>query len=169
MHPTGDPAGTVATRSAGLLEFSATFSWRSAEDLPRGPILPVLPDEKARCSVVETDDPGEARREILGEILGLTEADLGSALEAVLRSLTTAATVSEAVLETRAARVTPPKVTQAAALQALALDLRDAGFPVRFGPTWTPVADGGGICLGVSGAEEKLRSFLRTHASWSLP
>lgn len=168
MHLTGDPAGTVATRSAGLLEFSATFSYRSAEGMPRGPLLPVLPDDKARCSVVETEDPGEARREILGEIRGLTEADLGSALEVVLRSLTTAATVSEAVLHTRTTRVTQPKITPAAALQALALDLRDAGFPVRFGPTWTPVADGG-LCLGVSGAEERLGSFLRTHPSWSLP
>ncbi len=166
MHPTGDPAGTVATRSAGLVEFSARLSWRGAEDLPQGPTLPFVPDS-ARCSVVETEDPGESRREILGEILALSEADLGSALETMLRSLTTAATLSEAVLETRVARVTPVRAAPAATLQALALDLRDAGFPVRFAPTWTPLADAG-IGLGATGAEEELKSFLRTHPSWSL-
>lgn len=132
----------------------------------RGPTLPVLP-ETARCSVVETDDPGESRREILGEILALSEADLGSALEAVLRSLTTAAALSEAVLETRVARVTSVRATPAATLQALALDLREAGFPVRFAPSWTPVADGG-VCLGTEGAEQELKSYLRTHPSWGL-
>ncbi|HEX5701481.1 MAG TPA: hypothetical protein VFX77_12595, partial [Rubrobacter sp.] len=54
--PTGDPAGTIATRTAGLLEFSATLSWKTVEDLPKAPTLP-FPPETARCSVLETDDP----------------------------------------------------------------------------------------------------------------
>jgi hypothetical protein len=48
--------------------------------------------------VVETDDPETGRRGILGEIVALTERDLGSALENVLRSLTASA-LSDAVLE----------------------------------------------------------------------
>jgi hypothetical protein len=166
VFPTGDPAGTVATRSAGLLEFSATLSWNRVEDLLQAPTLPALP-ETARCSVVETDDPETGRRGILGEILALSERDLGSALETVLRSLTTSAALSDAVLETRATRVTPPASAPATTLQALALDLRDAGFEVRFAPSWTPVPVDA-IGLGVLGAEQELVSFLLAHPSWTL-
>ena len=164
MRPTGDPAGTVATRSAGLIEFSATLSWGSAEDVPEGPTLQILPTS-ARCSVVETDDFTENRREILGEILALSEADLGSALERVLRSLTIAAALSDAILETRAARVAPVRPAHAETLQALALDVREAGFAVRFAPTWTTLEEGE-IGLGVSGAERELRRFLLAHPSY---
>jgi hypothetical protein len=164
VHPTGDPAGTVATTTAGLMEFSATLRWDRVEDVPQAPTLLALP-ETARCSVVETDDPAENRREILGEILALSERDLGSALESVLRSLTITAALSDAVLETRAARVTPPRSAPAMILQALALDLRDAGFHVRFAPSWTPVPEGA-VGLGVLGAEQELESFLLAHPSW---
>ena len=164
MCPTGDPAGTVATCTAGLLEFAATLSWNRLEDLPQAPTLPALP-ETARCSVVETDHPEAGRREILGEILALSERDLGSALQTILRSLTTSAALSDAVLETRANRVTAPASGPATTLQALALDLRDAGFEVRFGPSWTPVPEGA-VGLGVLGAEQELESFLDAHPSW---
>jgi hypothetical protein len=162
--PTGDPAGTVATCTAGLLEFSATLSWDRVEDLPQALTLPALP-ETARCSVVETDDPEAGRRGILGEILALSERDLGSALETVLRSLTTKAALSDAVLEIRAAHVTPAASAPATTLQALALDLWDAGFEVRFAPSWTPVPEGA-VGLGVLGAEQELQSFIETHLSW---
>ena len=128
------------------------------------PTLPALP-ETARCSVVETDDPETGKRGILGEILALSEQDLGSALQTLLRSLTISAALSEAVLETRATRVTPPASAPATTLQALALDLRDAGFEVRFGPSWTPVPEGA-LGLGVLGAERELESFLDAHPSW---
>ena len=164
--PTGDRAGTIATRTAGLVEFGATLSWNQAEDAPPVPTLPSLPGS-VRCSVVETGEPGGGRREILGEILALSERDLGSALETVLRSLTIIAALSDALLETRAARVTPPGSAPAASLQALALDLWNAGFRVRFAPSWTPVPEGR-IGLGVRGAEEKLRRFLEAHPSWDL-
>jgi hypothetical protein len=166
VRPTGDPAGTVATRCAGLAEFSATLFWRSAEDVPEEPALPGLP-QTARCSVVETFDATENRRDMLGEILALSEADLGFALETVLRSLTIAAALSDAVLETRTARVAPVRPAPAAALQALALDAREAGFPVRFAPTWTPLAEGE-IGLGIGGAEQELRGFLDAHPSWRI-
>ena len=166
MRPTGEPAGTVATRSAGLLEFSASLSWKRAEDVPKGQTLPDLSGH-ARYSVVETDDGAENRREILGEILALSEGDLGFALETVLRSLTIAAALSDAVLETRAARVAPVLPAPATTLQALGLDLRDAGFRVRFAPTWTPVAEGE-IGLGIRGAEWELPGFLEAHPSWRM-
>ena len=164
MLTTGDPAGTIATRNAGLIEFSATLSWDRLEDVPEAPTLPTLP-KTARCAVVETDDPARATREILGEILALSERDLGSALETVLRSLTTKAALSEAVLDTRAARVTPPRPAPAATLQALALDLWQAGFRVGFAPSWTPVPEGV-VGLGILGAEQELNGFLLSHQSW---
>jgi hypothetical protein len=164
VFPTGDPAGTVATCTAGLIEFSATLSWNTVEDLPPSPTLPVLP-KSARCSVVETVDPATGGRGILGEILALSERDLGLALENVLRSLTSSAALSDAVLETRATRVTPPASAPATTLQALALDLRDAGFGVRFAPSWTPVPEGA-VGLGILGAEQELRSFIEAHLSW---
>lgn len=166
MHPTEDSAGTIATRSAGLIEFTATLSYRSAEEVPETPLLPALPDS-VRCSVVETGDREECRCEVLGEILALSETDLGLALETVLRSLTITAALSDAVLETRAARVVPVRRAPASALQTLALDLRDAGFGVRFGPTWTPVAEDA-IGLGVRGAEKELATFMEAHPSWSM-
>jgi hypothetical protein len=166
VRPTEDLAGTVATRSAGLIEFSATLSFRHAEDVPEAPTPPVLP-ERARCSVVETYDIAENRREILGEILALSEGDLGSALETILRSLTIAAALSDAILETRAACVAPVRPAPAETLQALALDVRKAGFPVRFAPTWMPLAEGE-IGLGVSGKEQELRGFLEGHPSYRL-
>ncbi len=164
MLPIADRAGTIATRAAGLIEFSATLTWERAEDVPPAPTLPLLP-ETARGSVVETEDPAGGRREILGELLALSERDLGCALESILRSLTIAAALSDAILETRAARVAPPGSAPAATLQALAFDLSNAGFSVRFAPSWTPVPEGA-IGLGVLGAEEELRGFLATHPSW---
>ena len=164
MFPTGDPAGTVATRTAGLLEFSATLSWKRIGDLPQAPTLPTLP-ETARCSVVETDDPETGKRGILGEILALSDRDLGSALQNILRSLTISAALSDAVLETRAARVTPPASAPATTLQTLALDLRDAGFGVRFAPSWTPVPEGA-VGLGILGSEKELQRFIEAHLSW---
>ena len=164
MFPTGDPAGTVATRTAGLLEFSATLSWNKVEDLPQEPTLAAMP-ESARCSFVETDDPETGRRGVLGELLALSQRDLGSALQSVLRCLTASAALSDAVLEIRAARVTPPASAPAIALQALALDLRDAGFEVRFAPSWTPVPQET-IGLGTLGAEQELQSFIEAHHSW---
>jgi hypothetical protein len=168
VRPTGDPAGTVATCSAGLIEFRATLFFRRAEDVPEEPTLRALPTAlpaSARCSVVETDDG--ATREILGEILALSEADLGSALENVLRSLTIASALADAILETSAARLEPVRPAPAGPLQTLALDVLEAGFPVRFAPTWTPLSEGE-IGLGVGGAEGKLRAFIGAHPSWSM-
>ena len=134
--------------------------------MPEEPTLLDLP-KTARFSVVEAHDASENRREILGGILALSESELGFALARVLRSLTIAAALSDAVIETRAARARPVRRAPAAPMQALALDVREAGFPVRFAPTWTPLAEGE-IGLGIGGAEQELLSFLEAHPSWSM-
>lgn len=133
--------------------------------MPGNPTLQALPTT-AGLSVVETDD-GAGTREILGELLALSEADLGSALEIVLRSLTIAAALDDAILETSATRLEPVRPAPAGPLQTLALDVLEAGFPVRFAPTWTPLSEGE-IGLGVGGAEGKLQAFIGAHPSWSM-
>ena len=132
------------------------------------PVKPTLRDLPAgtRLSVVETDD-GAGTREILGEILALSEADLGRALENVLRSLTIAAALEDAILETSAARLEPVRPAPAGPLQTLALDVVEAGFSVRFAPTWTPLSEGE-LGLGVGGDEGSLRHFIGAHPSWSM-
>jgi hypothetical protein len=132
--------------------------------VPDGPTLRT-PPPSARLSVVETVDG--ATREILGEILALSEADLGSALEGVLRSLTITAALTDAVLETSAARLEPARTVPAGVLQTLALDVLEAGFPVRFAPTWTPLSEGE-IGLGVGEGEGDLRAFIDARSSWSM-
>ena len=164
MLPTGDPAGTIATRTPGRIEFSATLWWDTIEQMPPAPTLPPLP-ECARCSVVETDDPASHTRAIMGEILALSATDLGSALDTILRSLTITAALSDTVLETRATRTEGPAATPPSKLQALARDLWDAGFGVTFAPSWMPVPVGA-VGLGVRGAERELDGFLRAHPSW---
>jgi hypothetical protein len=104
---------------------------------------------------------------MLGEILALTQRDLGSALETILRSLTSEAAISGALLETRVVRVTPPRSIPSLTVQSLALDLWDAGFAVRFGPSWTP-SSGGGVVVGFGGAESELTRFFGGHPSWEL-
>jgi hypothetical protein len=133
--------------------------------VPGEPTLRTLPTG-ARLSVVETDD-GAGTREILGEILALSEGDLGSALESVLRSLTSAAALADAILETSAARLKPVRPAPAGPLQTLALDVREAGFSVRFAPTWTPLSEDE-LGLGVGGDEGRLRDFIGSHPSWSM-
>jgi hypothetical protein len=135
------------------------------------PPLPTLPEwpgtGTARVSFAEKGDPGSTGRRIVGEIRALTQQELGSALDAVLRSMTTAAALTEALLEVEAVRWATPKVGSPRALQALARDLWEAGFPVSFGPSWTP-APGADVCVGVGGADRDLGAFLSAHPSWRI-
>jgi hypothetical protein len=136
--------------------------------VPPHPTLPESPGAgTARISVAETQDPGSSGRRIVGEIRALTQQELGSALDDVLRRVTTVAALTEAVLEVEAVRWATPKVASARALQALARDLWEAGFPVRFGPSWTP-APGADVCVGLGGASRDLGDFLLAHPSWRI-
>ena len=134
--------------------------------MPPPPTLPALPGN-VRLSVVETSDPSGRRREILGEVLAMTPHDLGAALQVVLRSLTQTAALSGALLETRVAETTQPKVAPSGAVQALALDLWGAGFAVRFGQSWAPSPDGG-LAIGFGGASAELGRFLGEHPAWDV-
>jgi hypothetical protein len=161
-----EPAGTIATCTAGIVKFWATLAWPRPEDMPPGPML-LEPLALARCSVAETEDPEAATRGLTGEIMAFSPSELGSALEAALRSVTAVATLTEAILEVGAVRDVSPRVAPARALEALARDLWDAGFPVRFGRSWTP-SSGADVGVGVGGDGGALKEFLRAHPSWSV-
>ena len=106
VRPTGDPAGTVATRSAGLIEFSATLSFRSAEDVPEEPTLRAPDRRGARAAPSSRrTTPRRAGARYWARSWPSPRPTSARALEAVLRSLTIAAALSDAVLETRAARL----------------------------------------------------------------
>ena len=107
---------------AGSVEFSATLAWRSRDDVPGGPTLLGLTGP-ARCSLSEAEGPEPATRRLAGEVSALTQTDLGAALEAVLRALTTAPVLTEAVLELGAVRSVAPRVASREALEGLARDL----------------------------------------------
>jgi hypothetical protein len=158
-----EPAGTIATRTAGAIEFQATLAWRRQEDVPHEPMLPDLLLGAARCSIAETEGP--QTRCLVGEIRAFSPSELGSALEAVLRSVTAVAGLTEAMLEVGAVRAVPPRVASPRALEELACDLWSAGFAVKFGPAWAsaPEAD---VYLGSDDGE--LQEFLRSHPSWSI-
>ena len=95
---------------------------------------------------------------------GLLAAELGAALEAVLRSVTALAGLTGAMLEVGAVRAVPPRVASPRAVEVLARDLWNAGFAVRFGPTWAPAPEAD-VYVGGGGG---LREFLRSHPSWSI-
>jgi hypothetical protein len=156
----------LAPRVAGAAEFRATLKWRSPQDVPKGPTLPEPPGT-ARCSLAEIDDPEAPARRLAGEIKAFTHADLGAALEEVLRQLTKVAALTEATLEVGAVRSVPPRAASPRALGRLAQDLREAGFSVRFEPSWTPAAHRADAYLGV-GDNDGLHDFLRSHPAWSL-
>ena len=161
-----EPSGTIAPRTAGVVRFRATLAWPRPENVPPGPTLPERPGV-ATASFAETDDPEAATRCIVGEIRALTPSELAMALEATLRTVTELAALTEAMLEVEATRAVPPRVTSARALEGLARDLWEAGFPVRFEPSWTP-APQAEVYLGIGGDGGDLERFLRAHPTWSV-
>jgi len=117
----------------------------------------------ARCSI--TEGPEMATRRLAGEIRAFSPSELGSALEAALRSVTAIAALTEATLEVRAVRCAQPRVASPRAVEELARDLWSAGFPVSFGPSWESAA-AADVYVGNRGGE--LQEYLRTHPSWSV-
>ncbi len=164
----GEPAGLIATRTAGVVDFSATLAWQSPEDVPTGPVLEMLGGFEPgimRCSFTETDESHRSARVVAGEIRAFTERDLGAALDTALRVVTVTATLTEATLEVRVVRVASPGVAPLLALEGLARDLWDAGLAVRFGRSWSAAPEAE-ISVGIEGAEDAFEVFLRGHPLW---
>jgi hypothetical protein len=161
---TGQPAGTVATRVAGLVNFRAVLEWDAVGGSPAS-CLPA-PGDFYRQDLTEMLSPCGTRLEVRGGIRALTERGLAGAVERVMRRVSDAAAVSGAVLEMRVIRGTPPRGLQPDLVQALATDLWRAGFPVRLAPCWDAVGPEG-LALGARGEDEGLREFLRDHSVWN--
>ncbi len=165
-----EPAATVSTRTAGVVEFLAAFSWRCASEMPDGLLLPELPGcagGGVRSSLLETAGDGQAARRVSGEVLALTEKDLAAALDAALRASSELAALSEAVLETRAIRRAAPREVPAHLAERLGRDLSEEGFEVRFAPAWA-AADGAELSVGAEGMRRELEEFLTRRAGWRL-
>ena len=160
---TGQPAGTVATRVAGLVDFRATLEWEAPEGRP--PSCLPAPEGPCRHDLSETLSPCGTRLEVRGGIRALTGSSLARALDDVLRRVADAAAVSGAVLEMRVLREAPPRPVKPDHVQALAADLWRAGFGVRFAPCWEAVGPDRPV-LGARGNEVAIREFLGDHPRW---
>lgn len=163
-----EPAGMISTSAAGVVDLHATLTWRSPDHMPSGRVLDILSvsdGETFRYALSESADSSQAARCISGEIRALTARELGFALDAALRAISDLSALSEAVLEVSAIRRSWPVATPTRTLEGLARDLLEAGFPVRFGPSWTPAREVD-VSLGVRGARRELAEFLQRHPSW---
>ncbi len=163
-----EPAGTIATRTAGAIEVVARLTWRERSEVPPAPVLPALPGEND--GVVRTffsEENKETTCSLCGEIRAFTEEDLRQALDAFLREINRAAALGEVVLETRAVCLAPPRIFPSPVRKRLGQELQAAGFGVRFAPSWTPVPDAD-VCLGVRGAGEWLEKYFRESGSWKI-
>jgi hypothetical protein len=113
----------------------------------------------------DADDTAAATRHVSCEIRALHAGQLTDALDGALRSVTAHATLTEAVLETRAVRLADPTAPSAALVEELARQLWSAEIPVSFGPSWTPTP-GADVSVGSRGLEEALDAFLLAHPAW---
>ena len=117
------------------------------------------------CFLVQTDHLESATRKISCEIRALYPEQLNRALDAVLRSVTVHAALTEAVLETRIVRLADPSEAHPALAETLARQLSDRGLPVSFGPSWIP-APGADVSVGIQGSGGVLERFLWSHSGW---
>lgn len=161
-----EPAGTIATRTAGAIEVVARLTWCGTSEMPPAPVLRTLPGEND--GIIRTffsEENEETTWGLCGEIRALTEENLRQALDAFLREINRAAALGEAMLETRAVYLAPPRTFPSPVRERLGRELQAAGFDVRFAPSWTPVPDAN-VCLGVRGAGDELEEFFRESESW---
>ena len=165
----GEPAGTVATRTAGSVYVEACISGRPGEPVGSGALFGGLPDlGAARSCLAEGEESTPERRVMRGEVRALSETALRSALDVLMRHLTAEAAVAEVVLETRAERRASVAVAPAGATGALARDLHDAGLQVRLRDCWSPLPPGAAVAVGARGLEDEIERFLLETPAWSV-
>ena len=160
-----ESAGRISTRNAGAIFFRARLSWHPGEGTPAGSTLGEPTFGARFYSHVQNDHLESATREISCEIRALCPEELTGALDAVLRSVTAHAALSEAVLETRTVRLANPSEADPRLAEALAWQLSDFGLCVSSGPSWVPAPDAD-ISVGTRGFREVLERFLRSHPDW---
>jgi hypothetical protein len=161
----GEPAGRISTRNAGAISLRVTLRGRPGEEMPSGPILGD-PSPGARFySLIRTEDPASATRQISCQIRALYDEQLAAAVDSTLRAVTAHAAFTETILQTCALRFADPSETPVTLLEELARTLSGAGLRVTFGPSWTPTPDAQ-ASVGTRGFEETLETFLQGHPTW---
>jgi hypothetical protein len=161
----GEPAGRISTTNAGAASFEATLEWHPKDDIPPGPVLSEPPFGAKLRYLTRTEDPISATLRVCCEVCASHAGELTSALDGVLRSVTGHAALTDATLEWRAVRLANPTVAPVALVEELARELWGSGFPVSFGPSYTPVP-GAWFSVGIKGSEHTLVPFLETHPLW---
>lgn len=130
--------------------------------------LPLFPEEaNVGCSLVEESDEEAETVTIRGEIRAFSDVDVRQTVESVLREISAASALIEAILEMRVLRIAKPAVIHPDVLEMLAHDLRGGGFPIRFGRSWSSVRDVT-AAVGIHGAERDLTAFFRGHHAWDI-
>jgi hypothetical protein len=129
------------------------------------PILGDPPPGARFYCLARTRDAGSGDQEISCEIRALYVEQLTGALDAVLRSVTAHAALTEAVLETRAVRLADPSAAPSALVEALARQLSYAGLRPTFGTSWV-LAPGADVSVGTRGLEDVFETFVAGSPVW---
>ena len=137
--------------------------WQSPEEMI-DEVAPGVPDG---CKLAVGLSRAEAACEVAGELRAFDEESIREILDSVLRHVVNAASISEAVLETRILKVASPHAPDFSLVCGLARYLWSAGIGVTFGRTWLPHT-GGGIALGTGGSNEKLETILSRSSPWEI-
>lgn len=140
------------------------MAWKSPDEIPKESLLPVLPDTVSSL-LTECSETEENTRLVAVELRALCGRDLSSALDLILRNLTSKAALTDAVLETRATRTASPKTFDPSLVCSVARTLRGAGFDVTFGPSPYSVA-GADLAVGTRGSNGELESFVTEDELW---
>lgn len=153
----------MITYAAGAIELWASLAWERPAEVPSKNLLPMV-SGAVKPLLAESPGTDEAMRFVAGEIRGFDPRSTAQALDDVLRTLTSKAALSEAVLETRVLRQAPPWVARGTLVGEVSCRLWDAGFSVTFGRSWEPVADAD-LAIGVGGSAE-LEELFKERFSW---
>ncbi len=125
-------------------------------------------DGGARANISQRE--GEAGELIVeGEVMALDRECMGSAVEAVMRRISEAAALLDAVLEIKVVRGADPKSADEEAVAEMHRELSEAGFPVRMDVLWRPPS-GGDVWVGCCGEDgeyaESFRNFIEARSAW---
>ena len=163
-----EPAGRISTRNAGAIHFRAILSPCPDGEQRVVPILGDPPPGARFYCLARARDAGSGDQEISCEIRALHVEQLTGALDAVLRSVAAHAALTEAVLETRVARLAEPSVASSPLVEALARQLTGAGMRPSFGSSWVPTP-GADLSVGTRGLEEAFETFMAASPAWRRP
>lgn len=151
----GEPAGMIPTRTAGAVAIEATLEWPPGEGgVSVGGLLPTIDRDTIVGSLRESAGVGVSN--ITGTLRSFDDDDLCSVVDDALRAMASAATVHEAVLRTRALRISRVSCPTAGLVQTLSRHLWDAGLRARFGASWSPAIPGADVMLGCLNARKEI-------------